>query len=88
MKCDICNNNELNNYCTANICETCCKSMKCPIRYTCAAYPKILENIIKDTEKNLSDDVLNNYSELDKKLIDIQENNYGDIKAEIEELNH
>jgi len=47
MKCDICNNNELNNYCTANICESCCKSMKCPRRYMCQAYPKILENIIR-----------------------------------------
>jgi len=46
MMCEICNNNELNNYCTTNICESCCKSMKCPIRYTCQAYPKILEELI------------------------------------------
>lgn len=43
MKCEVCNVNELNNYCTTNVCRECCESMKCPMRYKCEVYIKMLE---------------------------------------------
>lgn len=61
MLCDVCNINELSNYCTANVCEECCKSMKCPIRYECDAYPRVLEKIIKkNKERIINEDKIRN----------------------------
>jgi len=34
-------------YCTYDVCKDCCTHMKCPIRYTCKAYPKVLEEEVK-----------------------------------------
>lgn len=42
MKCEVCHN-KLDNHCTTNVCKKCCESGKCPIRYKCKAYSKILE---------------------------------------------
>jgi len=49
--CDICGGN-LSNYCTTNVCELCCKSMKCPGRYKCAAYSRVLEKEIRNLRRN------------------------------------
>ena len=43
MLCEVCHTNEISNYCTANICEECCKSAKCPIRQKCALYRTYME---------------------------------------------
>lgn len=41
--CSICHKNNLDNYCTSNVCEECCKSGKCPIKDSCNAYIEILK---------------------------------------------
>ena len=56
--CYVCGNELLSNYCTSNICESCCKSMKCPIRYMCQAYSKVLEGIIKDMNNVTSKEIV------------------------------
>ena len=43
MKCEICNINELDNYCATNVCEDCCINGKCLMRYECKAYIEMLE---------------------------------------------
>lgn len=47
MICTICHKNTLNNYCSTNVCEECCKAGKCHIKYKCSTYPKILEEKCK-----------------------------------------
>lgn len=36
MVCEVCGEVELNDYCTKNVCEQCCKTKKCPLYYRCA----------------------------------------------------
>ena len=45
FKCEVCNKNELNNYCSTNVCKECCEDGKCPVKYKCSAYAKILEDM-------------------------------------------
>jgi len=44
---------DLSTYCTENVCEECCKNMKCPTRYKCNAYPEVLEKIIRKGLKEI-----------------------------------
>lgn len=46
MKCIVCKEKDLDNYCTTNVCQTCCEAMKCPTRYKCNAYIEIIEKKI------------------------------------------
>jgi len=54
-KCDICHKNELNNYCTTNVCKECCVTGKCPIKYKCAAYPMIKVSKVLKHDKFLKE---------------------------------
>ena len=53
MKCDVCNNELDNYYCSTNVCKKCCESGKCPIKYKCKAYTKILEKKWQTINKEL-----------------------------------
>jgi len=41
----------LSTYCIKNVCEICCKNMKCPERYHCNIYPKVLEKEIRKMKR-------------------------------------
>ena len=46
-RCDLCGRVLIENYCTTNVCEECCKKGKCRMKYRCKAYPSVLEKMLK-----------------------------------------
>jgi len=46
---------QLKGYCASNVCKDCCTHMKCPIRYTCKAYPKVLEELVIHLQRYIAD---------------------------------
>lgn len=53
MKCEVCHNELDNYYCSTNVCKKCCEDGKCPIKYKCNTYAKILEKKWEETNKKL-----------------------------------
>lgn len=59
--CKVCGKELKENYCTRNVCKTCCEDGRCPDKDKCAAYPSIFlkvlerrkEEVIKNPSKRI-----------------------------------
>jgi len=46
--CEICKEPLEGNWCTANVCEDCCRTGKCPMKERCRVYPNIEKIFVPD----------------------------------------